>query len=381
MAPAAPAPRFRRPRTRALFVWLAFVLGLAVVPHRVCEHAAARWFDGDPQSVAALGAGVARWSDAPRNRALPSATGSRRYDGEWQFATLVMAALGFGQVALSDPTTRAENLARMERAMDEMLDPAVRAFDAEGWDGDALASQTGHVGFLGYAGLALALHHRLAPTSRFSGVERAVLAGLERSLIASRDGLAETYPGETYPVDNAAGLGALGLARAWRPSASAPLARGLAAIRGATDARGLLVQAVGPAGHPRVGRGSGTTLAAYFLLFADERLARALYLAARGELFRTVLGFGAMRELAGGGASADVDSGPVVFGFGVSATGFALGPARAFGDRRTFSALYATAHLFGAPIDREGRRSFVTGGPLGDAILFAMLTAHPVEGA
>jgi hypothetical protein len=62
-------------------------------------------------------------------------------------------------------------------------------------------------------------------------------------------------------------------------------------------------------------------------------------------------------------------------GFGVSATGFALGASRAHGDREVFTALYATTHLFGAPFDERGKRTHATGGPLGDAILFAMMTA------
>ena len=56
-----------------------------------------------------------------------------------------------------------------------------------------------------------------------------------------------------------------------------------------------------------------------------------------------------------------------------------LGASRAHGDRATFVDDYATAHLFGAPVDRDGRRSFAMGGPLGDAMMFAMLTARPAE--
>ena len=74
----------------------------------------------------------------------------------------------------------------------------------------------------------------------------------------------------------------------------------------------------------------------------------------------------------------DIDSGPVVLGFGVSASGFAIGASRAHGDRETFTGLYATAHLFGAPWDEDGSRTYATGGPIGDAILFAMLTAPRV---
>jgi hypothetical protein len=82
-----------------------------------------------------------------------------------------------------------------------------------------------------------------------------------------------------------------------------------------------------------------------------------------------------MREHASGGSfDGDVDSGPVIFGLGPSATGFALGAARANADEETFGELYATAALVGAPVEHEGARKFALGGPIGDAILFAMIT-------
>ena len=99
--------------------------------------------------------------------------------------------------------------------------------------------------------------------------------------------------------------------------------------------------------------------------------------AAKRSLYDTVLGFGAMREYpkthAGRG---DADSGPIVMGFGVSATGFALGAARAAGDEELYRHLYATVELFGAPGERGGVRRYTSGGPIGNAILFAMLTAQ-----
>ena len=63
----------------------------------------------------------------------------------------------------------------------------------------------------------------------------------------------------------------------------------------------------------------------------------------------------------------------MILGFGVSATGFALGASRANGDEEMFRALWASTRLFGAPRAGHG---FLTGGPLGDAVLFAMLTAN-----
>lgn len=373
-----------RPRVsaRTLVALLAFVLGIGTVPHRLCERDAAAAFDGEPKHVDALAASVAAWTRGAL-REDDFHTGSSRFDGEWMFGTYVMAAMGFGQVALERPDARAESLARMEACIDAMLDPRARRFDRAAWDEDAIASldgDHGHVAYLGYAGIAIALHRLLVPTSRFAETGDAIAAALDRRFVRSRTGLLETYPGEVYPVDNTSAIATLALhARVTRRPAPDGLVRGLDAIRAkAVDpATGLLVQAVSADdATPRDGaRGSGTALAAYFLAYADEATSAALWRAIRGELLRTVIGFGAVLEHPSGSWRGDVDSGPVVFGFGVSATGFALGAARAHGDREAFRALYATAHLFGAPHDDGATRTHATGGPLGDAILFAMTTA------
>jgi hypothetical protein len=247
------------------------------------------------------------------------------------------------------------------------------------------AQDRGHVAYLGYAGLALGLHRLVAPAvTRFDARHDAIVAALARRFAASPAGLVETYPSETYPVDNTAALGALALhAKATHTAPSPSLARGLEAIRvhAIQLDSGLLAQAVDAStASPRdPGRGSGTALAAYFLAFSDHALSASLYRAVHRELFRTVIGFGALLEHPAScetcAGRVDIDSGPVVAGFGVSATGFAIGASRANDDRDAFASLYATAHLFGAPFDEGGARTFATGGPLGDAILFAMLTA------
>lgn len=372
--------------TRKLLAMLAFVLGVATVPHRVCERDAAAWLDADPAKVDALAAQVAAWT---AQDLAPSsfATGSTKFDGEWQFGTYVMAAMGFGQIAGASPARREESLARMERCLDAMTSPAVLAFDTAAWGEDALSSKRGHVAALGYAGLAFALHRTLRPDA---GPPAAVLddriaRALEERLDATPAGLAETYPGEVYPVDNAAALAALALhARATGRPAPPAVARGLAAIRRAIDpASGLLYQAVSEQElAPRdAARASGTALAAYFLAYADLGTSAVLERALVREQHRTVLGFGVMLEYAQGTTrgAGDIDSGPIAFGASVSATGFALGASRVHADRDVFRSLYATTHLFGVPFDDGGARTYATGGPLGDAILFAMLTA-PAQG-
>ena len=144
-------------------------------------------------------------------------------------------------------------------------------------------------------------------------------------------------------------------------------------------ASGLVVQRMGAfdgRAHDAP-RGSGTALGAYFAGFADRRVAGLL---AQG-VFRSeadFFGFGAIREYAPGHAGrGDVDSGPVVIGVSVSATGFALAVARATGRRASFERLYRTTELFGAPSASPGRLRFLSGGPIGNALLLALLTSGP----
>jgi len=79
------------------------------------------------------------------------------------------------------------------------------------------------------------------------------------------------------------------------------------------------------------------------------------------------------------GGIGDVDSGPVIMNFGVSPTGFMIAGTQIFGDHDYFKKLYRTSVLFGAPLDSGGKWEYVCGGPLGNAIMFAMLTAVPAD--
>ena len=73
----------------------------------------------------------------------------------------------------------------------------------------------------------------------------------------------------------------------------------------------------------------------------------------------------------------DVDSGPVVFGLSSSGTAFALASARIHRNRALFQDLDSTLTLFAAPTDTGEGEHFLLGGPIGDALLFALLTAQP----
>lgn len=366
---------------------VAVVLGgLATftVPHRIAGWEADLWYEGDRALEDKLARGL-RETTKDDLVSQPFRTGSDHFDSEWLFGTYMMAGMGFGQLALAHPEREPELLRDMDRCIEGMLKEKSRHYDTSTWGEDALASldgSHGHVAFLGYMNLVLGLRRVIEPKNPYAALNDRISAALDRRFSATT-GFVETFPGQTFPVDNASAIGSLGLHQRATGKDHGKVIR---AFRDRVNGLvrqddGLLVQITQTNGQARdVGRGSGTFLASYFLSFADPTLARSLYESGKNALYTEHAGFGAMREHAvAHPGKGDIDSGPVVLGLGVSASGFAIGPSRAFQDRETFRGLYALLHLFGVPVDSNGARTYATGGPIGDAIVLAMLTARSPE--
>ena len=362
---------------------VAAAVTMATVPHRWCSRGAGELYRGDPDVQAELAASVARWVEHVDDRSF--STGSTRFDGEWVFGTYVTAALGFGQIAREHPGQRDRYLRLMERALDGALSERGRRFDRDAWGSDplrTLATSEGHAAYLGYVNLALGLHRSLREGSRYAPLNDAITSALARRIKASESFLLETYPGEIYPVDNAAVIASIALFARATGETRAPLIRSWVdrCRRSWIDPRtGLLFQSMAagteqPLDGPR---GSGSAFAAYFLAYADHELSRELHAAVQRELADDVLGFGAVHEHPEGlrDRGGDIDSGPLIFGYSISATGFAMAGCRIHEDERCFRSLWSTLHLVGAPTVVDGRRTFVSGGPIADSILLAMLTA------
>jgi hypothetical protein len=375
-------------QSRRIFRWVIgvglFGATLWTIPRAWCGRESAAWWAGDAALQGRLARGVEDWLRRDLSRA-EFTTGSDLFNGEWLFGTYLMAGLGFGQTAVLHPEWKTRHLELMERCIERMLSPEVRAFDVEQWRADPLDrldQEHGHAAYLGYLNVLLGFHRLLNPDSRFADLNDSITRALVRRVAGSPTRLLETYPGEVYPVDNCAVIGSIGLYdRATGADHRALIADWSATCRAryCDPATGLLIQALDTDGAPAdQPRGSGTSLGLYFLAWADPELARDLYRAIRENLATDVMGLGAVREYPRGRRGrGDIDSGPVILGFSFSATGFALAGGRMFGDRDYYRKLCATAYLAGTPVDRGDARRYVTGGPLGSAILLAVLTALP----
>jgi hypothetical protein len=291
-------------------------------------------------------------------------TSSKLFNSEWLFGTYLMTGIAFCQIAQAHPHEANRCVPTIEKCIKTLLSDEVSAFDTRAWKEkplESLSGDHGHGAYLGYLNFLLSLYRVIRPDNEFASLNDRISEALARRLQLAPNGLIATYPNEWYPVDNAPAIASIGLH----------------GHRQYTDAKtGLLIQAVDGLGSARDRpRGSGTALAIFFLSRVYPDLGAELFGALRRNLYTTVLNFGAVREYPPGiEGLGDIDSGPVIFGLGFSASGFSIGAARAFGDVGMFEGLYASATFAGVPFRSGKRLEFLTAGLLGNAILLAMFT-------
>jgi len=372
-----------RPWARLALQLSGALLALALVPRWTLGLGEEALFDGEHDAQLALAESVARdlGTDAPGIDLQDP-----RFEGEWELVGYQMAILGLGQVALAHPELRERYVPLMERAAERMMRPGQRRFATRAWHGDGLtrlASARGDA-WLGWPNLALSMLQRVHPETPFADQNRRITEALARRLRRAPHAVIETYPGQSFPTDVAACAASIALydeasgadhgdvLRPWLPRYEALY----------VDRRSgyLWQQARASTGHHRdAPRGSGTAVSAYFLSFVDSGLsARLTDALARHE--RSVVGLGAIREYAEGhDGHGDVDSGPVMLGVSITATGFTLGAARANHRRELFERVLRTTRLFGVSTSHRGATRFAVGGFFGNALLLAQLTSLPAR--
>ncbi|MGW4247466.1 hypothetical protein [Nocardia sp. NPDC004722] len=355
-------------------------LVIAVVPAWWCGRDADAWYRGDADRVHGLAEEMVAFEAADDQQTGP------KVDGMWGLLAHQMTALGLAQVVLAHPEWRDRYAPIATKAAAKSLRASMRSEFTAAWHGEDGAtvpdSPHGHA-YLSYPALALGMARLVDPAfpADLAAQYDTLIASFERRLLASPNALLETLPGEAYPTDVAAVAAAIAVhGRVTGADHAAVLAHWARQVRATQidKATGLVWQRMGVDGRPHdAPRASGTGFAAYFAGFADPVLAREF---ADGffRQERSVFGFAAMHEYGGGTSGpGDIDSGPVILGISVSATAFALAPARAYGNHDLFTRVYRTAALTGLPMRSGNRLRFTTAGAIGNALLLAFLTSGP----
>ncbi|MFT4977215.1 MAG: hypothetical protein ACI8S6_003120 [Myxococcota bacterium] len=351
------------------------LLATTVLLGIVGERRTTKLWDGSRQTQQRHADRLSDWILRRAGAGSVDSPGGARFDGEWSLVTCQLALIGFAQVTEAHPELQPRYQPASRACADWLVTDAARQFGTAAWGEDGLASLHGapEHAYLGYVNAALGAHRRLEPDTPHAPLHDALTASLSEGLSADIWRF-ETYPGEIYPADLAVVAGSIAAHdRATGGDHSAHLADWSRRLRAtAVDPKtGMLYQSLRPDGSPGdLPRGSGTALAAWFLADVDRALSADLY-EALGK--PRLLGFGGIREYPPGVRGlGDIDSGPVISGVSVAATGFGIAAARSQGDEEACRRLVRTSTVFGLPVGGW----HLTGGGIGNAIMLAMLTAE-----
>lgn len=376
-------PRILPLHLRAFLLIASFIVAIAWIPRWMAGWHANPLFSGDLDAQGPLARHISQEILAHKGGIFYH-SGRERFDGQSAVAIYQMALLGLGQTILEHPETRDEYLPAMEKAADQLVDPNTLKYAAHVYGEHAsvrIGPSGGHA-YVGYINMGLGMLRLIKKDMRHAALHDRISADLRRELFASPTGMIETYPGESWPPDVAVVVGSIGLhAKATNLELRAEMKTWGERFEKCAlhEPSGYLYQRVitGSCKPIDAPRGSGTAIASYAIAFAHEDLARKLYSALSHHGYITLAGFGGIREYAPGySGKGDGNAGPILLGASVGASGFGLGAARMHGDNDGFTYLYRSAALAGIPMNRGNEARFGAGGLLGDALLFAMLTAR-----
>lgn len=319
---------------------------------------------------------------------------SPTFQGEWALATCSMYSMALCNLGFLYPEFRSELMQEIQTLIERVLQKSYRQFDMDEWHEDpldTLSSDNGHIWYLGHLNLMLTCHRLLGGDIRYDALTHKISEALARRIARDAAMIAQTYPNERYIPDNSVALASLKnhdiafgtqyhrIISKWEQSASQKLI---------DRQTGTLVFSISPGAMLRSrSRSSGAAFSLLYLFHADAEFFDRQY----GQLkrsFGTWLlpsvgcfpGAAALKENFDGSWEGDVDSGPVIFGYSPSGTGFGIGCARAARDSAFLSQLLLTAEIVGCSIDWNGQRHYLLAPLVGEAIMLAMKTTTPWDG-
>jgi hypothetical protein len=314
----------------------------------------------------------------------------RASNAEWDFMGRSFLVWSLANMGLREPASKPVYL----EVIDQIIDETLRIEEQEGIyfflmpyaKARPFVRQPAHSLFLdGEIALMLAARRILQEKEEYQSLLSERVKAITGRLESSSNLVLESYPDECWMFDHAVALAAIRAADALDGTDhSALLARWLSMAKSKLLHResGLLLTSFTTDLQPLDGpEGSTIWMVAHCLQLLDEEFARDQYRRARKELGETTLGFSYAREWpASWDGPADIDSGPIIPGFNISAgaSGMAFIGATAFGDDRFTSSLAATLDFAGFPSRSQGRLKYCASNQVGDAALLYATTLGPL---
>jgi hypothetical protein len=297
-------------------------------------------------------------------------------EAEWPFMGFCYFGYACAALAKNDPSLREEALAEMRWLIDALQTPRMSGFITphlgEPFSGTRInASAFVHGHFLN-----LAVRYReVSGDSRYDELIHRVAAALTDAYSKTDHGILKSYKDMWWTSDNFPALSALSrYDRIFGRTLAEVRDRFLNSLKAHyLDANtGMYCTYIDPISRRQLQgpRGISQMYGLHFLKDFDADFATQQYLLARKHLFRPVLGLLAVREFPEGvKETPDVDSGPVLFGLGPSASGFAIAAAAINGDGAAAWQLAKASAMVGAPIFKNDELRYALMPPVGQAVI------------
>ncbi|GAB3226042.1 hypothetical protein GCM10027346_07900 [Hymenobacter seoulensis] len=260
---------------------------------------------------------------------------------EWGLFTLAFTGYALQNLAQQDSSWREEAAHYTELAIEQALSLPIRGAFEHGEFSTQATDTTGSVLYLGHLNLLLGCHRQLRPASAYIPLHNGISRALARRYAQDPSGCLESYTGMRWVPDNTVAIASLALhSRLTGSSYQQVVQRWVARARRqyVLAPTQLLASRVDSLGKPEEApRGSMVGWSIWFLTQTDSTFARQQYEHYR-DAHSTNLGLmQPFREQAGRWETSigDVDSGPLLLGYGIPATTFALADAVAMRDWRT----------------------------------------------
>ena len=264
----------------------------------------------------------------------------RDYFPEGDLFPYVMPAMAYTNVALRDPNRAAKAVKRVSQLIDLVLPEVVRKVRPPGRKLENLKTFNKHATYLGQLNVVLGCYRLIGGDGRYDKIHKQVSDILHQGLVKRKGRPLESYPHYSWSFDTIPCLLSLQLydLHTGQPRSRQVTASHLAWVKdNATGAKLRLP-------HSRINMVTGRGLVVPRGCDLSLRICMQWHIAPEytRELYRNyVKSFWVDRGvLAGfaewpGGKSklADTDSGPIILGVGMSATGLGLGAAIACGDK------------------------------------------------
>ena len=311
-------------------------------------------------------------------------------NAEWDFMGRSYLVWSLANMALRDPGSKQLYLQTMDQIIDETLqlekEQGMYFFLMDYAHQGPYLMQPAHSLFLdGEIAMMLASRRMVEEKPEYKALLTERVNGIVARFQKSPQMMLESYPDECWTFDHCVALDAIKMADYLDGTDHSKLIHdwiAMAKQKLVDPKSGLLISSFTTRGAPLIGpEGSSIWMVAHSLQLLDPDFARDQYERARQELGTVTLGFGYAHEWPETWrGDADIDSGPIVPGFDISAgsSGIAFIGASSFGDDKFLTSLAATLDFAGFPSRTDGRLKYCASNQVGDAVVLYAATLGPL---